>query len=81
MEANLNRIMMKAAQKIIVLADSSKFGLRGFSKICDITEIDQIITDCEAPKQIVEELNDMGIEVTLVDETQSNALSLRTAIS
>jgi len=81
MEANLNRIMMKAAQKIIVLADSSKFGLRGFSKICDITEIDQIITDCEAPKQIVEELNDMGIEVTLVDETQSNALSLRTPIS
>ncbi len=68
MEANLNRTMMKAAQKIIVLADSSKFGLRGFSKICDIDEIDQVITDSEAPMHIVEKLNDMGIEVTLVKE-------------
>jgi len=68
MEANLNRIMMKAAQKIIVLADSSKFGLRGFSKICDISEIDQIITDDKAPQQYLEKLNDIGIEVSLVSE-------------
>jgi len=68
MEANLNRIMMKAAQKIIVLADSSKFGLRGFSKICDISEIDQIITDDKAPQQYLEKLNDIGIEVSIVSE-------------
>ncbi len=66
MEANLNRMMMKAAQKIIVLADSSKFGLRGFSKICDISEIDQVITDDKAPKHFLEKLNDIGTEVTLV---------------
>ena len=68
MEANLNRIMMKAAQKIIVLADSSKFGLRCFSKICDISEIDQIITDDKAPQQYLEKLNDIGIEVSIVSE-------------
>mgnify|MGYP001736917102 FL=1 len=32
-EAELNRAMMQAAQKTIVLADSSKFGRRGFAKI------------------------------------------------
>lgn len=32
MEASLNRAMMRAAQQTIVLADSSKFGRRGFSR-------------------------------------------------
>ena len=45
LEAALNRVMMNAAQKVIVLADSSKFGRRGFSKICDLEAVDRIITD------------------------------------
>lgn len=68
LEANLNRIMMKAAQKVIILADSSKFGLRGLSKICDVSEIDQVITDNKAPQKYLEKLNDIGIEVTIVSE-------------
>ena len=32
-EAELNRVMMERSQKTIVLADSSKFGKRGFAKI------------------------------------------------
>ena len=38
MEASLNRVMMQTAQKTIVLADSSKFGRRGFSKISDMED-------------------------------------------
>ena len=38
MEASLNRVMMQTAQKTIVLADSSKFGRRGFSKIADMED-------------------------------------------
>lgn len=34
MEASLNRVMMQTAQKTIVLADSSKFGRRGFQQDC-----------------------------------------------
>ena len=45
MEASLNRVMMQTAQKTIVLADSSKFGRRGFSKIADMEDVDHIITD------------------------------------
>ena len=45
MEAQLNRAMMNASQKTIVLADSSKFGRRGFGKICDLDNIEQIITE------------------------------------
>ncbi|MGL5683821.1 MAG: transcriptional repressor AgaR [Marinifilaceae bacterium] len=67
MEASLNRAMIKAAQKTIVLTDSSKFGRRGFGKICDFEAIDQIITDNLVSPKIVEELQKLGIEVTLVD--------------
>ena len=66
MEANLNRMMMGTAQKTILLVDSSKFGKRGFSKICDLSGIDQIITDENIPQSYLENLTELGIEVTVV---------------
>lgn len=66
MEAQLNRKMIKAAQKTIVLADSSKFGKRGFGKICSLDDLDQIITNKNAPPHYVKALEEKGIEVTLV---------------
>lgn len=66
MEANLNRMMMDTAQKTILLVDSSKFGKKGFSKICDLPKIDQIITDDKIPQLYRERLEDLGIEVTIV---------------
>ncbi len=65
-EAHLNHYMIKAAQKVIVLADSSKFGKRGFGKICDINQIHQIITDKNAPPNAVEKMIEKGIDVILV---------------
>ena len=56
MEASLNRVMMQTAQKTIVLADSSKFGRRGFSKIADMEDIDHIITDSKIPAFSIPEL-------------------------
>ncbi len=67
MEAELNRAMMNAAQKTIVLADSTKFGRRGFSKIFDLEEVDEIITDSNVNPRFLQELRERGIEVTVVD--------------
>jgi DeoR family transcriptional regulator of aga operon len=67
MEAELNRAMMNAAQKTIVLADSTKFGRRGFSKIFDMEEVDEIITDSNVPPRFLSELREQGIEVTVVE--------------
>jgi len=66
MEAQLNRKMIKAAQKTIVLADSTKFGKRGFGRICGLEDIEQIITDNGVSEHMVETLKGMGIEVTIV---------------
>jgi DeoR family transcriptional regulator of aga operon len=65
-EAHLNKHMLKSAQEVIVLADSSKFGKRGFGKICNITQIHHIITDKGAPGSIIQVIREKGIKVTLV---------------
>lgn len=65
MEAALNRRMIKSAQKIIVPADSSKSGRRGFSKICDLQDVDMVITDDEAGPTFVKCLEEGGIEVVI----------------
>ena len=64
-EAMLNQKMIAAAQKTIVLADSSKFGRRGFAKIADINAVDIIITDAGVSPKIVKKLEDLGIELII----------------
>ncbi len=66
-EASLNRVMIQTAQKTIVLADSSKFGRRGFSKIADIEEIDHIITDSHINPKDAQRIEDLSIKLTIVD--------------
>ncbi|MBR0332643.1 MAG: transcriptional regulator, partial [Alistipes sp.] len=56
-----------ATEKVIVLCDSSKFGRRGFSRICSIDDVDQIITDSGIPRHMLEALSARGIEVTIVE--------------
>ncbi len=65
-EAHLNQYMINASQEVIVLADSTKFGKRGFGKICNLNQIHRIITDRDAPGNIIQVMREKGIEVTLV---------------
>ena len=74
MEASLNRVMMQTAQKTIVLADSSKFGRKGFSKIADMEDVDHIITDSRIPPSTALRLEEMGIEVTIADSVHHNSI-------
>lgn len=64
-EATLNQKMMTAAQKIIVLADSSKFGRRGFARICDLADVDMIITDYKISQKDINALEAQGIELVI----------------
>jgi len=65
-EASLNKEMIKAAQKTIVLADSSKFGRKGFGRICGLEDVDQIITDSGIDNKTKDRLIELGIDVTIV---------------
>jgi len=66
MEAQLNRKMIHTAQKTIVLADSSKFGKRGFGRICGLEDIEHVITDSGISDHMKDILKGMGINLTIV---------------
>lgn len=65
-EAMLNKKMIESAQKIIVLADSSKFNRKGFGKICDLSDIHHIITDSGISQTLAKEIKGLGIQLTVV---------------
>lgn len=64
-EAQLNRKMLASAQKIIVLADSSKIGKKSFAKICDFDQIHELITDNGISAIIKKKIEKNGIKVTI----------------
>lgn len=65
-EAKLTRKMMKAASQTIILADSSKFGQRGFGRICALEDIDVIITDDKIPEQMVAMIEEASVDLIIV---------------
>lgn len=66
-EAALKRTMIKMARKVIVVADSTKFGKRHLAVICNISQIDVLITDRGITPDHKEALEKMGVEVVVVD--------------
>lgn len=65
-EAQLKHSMVKAADAVIGIADSSKFGSRFLSAFALPDEVHRLITDTQAPAALVAELRARGIQVDLV---------------
>ncbi|OGO34919.1 MAG: hypothetical protein A2Z16_06760 [Chloroflexi bacterium RBG_16_54_18] len=64
--AEVGRVMVEAAHQVIVVTDSSKLGQKGFTQIVPIDAVDMLITDVNAPAEIVDEIRTLGIEVLTV---------------
>ncbi len=63
LEASLNQQMIASARKTIVVTDSSKVGLCGFSHICDVDKIDTVITDTNVLDSTIRDLEDRDVTV------------------
>lgn len=68
-EARLHRQLIQNARVSVVLADSSKLGVRAMNNVCSLNEIDIVITDEKAPKQTVKALEQAGVRVIIATET------------
>mgnify|MGYP001071157171 CR=1 FL=1 len=67
-EVNLNQMMFqRVTGTTYILADSSKFGVRTGGVSCPPEKIENIITDVNAPAQMVCEFREMGTWVYQVD--------------
>jgi DeoR/GlpR family transcriptional regulator of sugar metabolism len=62
-EAFLRRQVIENARQVIVVADYSKFGVRATCNVCAVEDIDILITDNKAPKEIIKKLQKKGITV------------------
>jgi DeoR/GlpR family transcriptional regulator of sugar metabolism len=65
-ETAVKRAAARASQRVIVVADSSKLGRVAFGHVCDLDEIDIILTDAGAEHPGVEELQAMGVDIRCV---------------
>ncbi len=65
MEASLNQRFIDVAQYTVVVADSTKFGKRGFSRICRLDQVQHIITDSNADPETIRKLEASGVRVTV----------------
>jgi DeoR/GlpR family transcriptional regulator of sugar metabolism len=65
-EVSIKKAMIRAADRTILMADSSKFGKAGFVKICDLRDIDVIITDSGITNEVREMIYSQQIEVYIV---------------
>lgn len=66
-EASITYKMMQSSQNSIVLADSSKIGKRGFARICELSEIDILITDSGLPKETRRRIEEMGVKLIIAE--------------
>jgi DeoR/GlpR family transcriptional regulator of sugar metabolism len=65
-EAPVKRAAARASQRAVAVADSSKLGRVAFGHVCDLDDIDIVVTDTGADQQIVDELRAAGIDVRCV---------------
>jgi DeoR/GlpR family transcriptional regulator of sugar metabolism len=66
LEIHVKRAMIASAQEVIMLVDSSKFGVRSLMKVLDFGEIRLLITDAGAPAELLDGLRAQGVEVVVV---------------
>ena len=62
-EARLHRQMVKNARQAIALADSSKLGVRAMNNVCSLGEVDAVVTDGNASRQMVKALEKAGVRM------------------
>jgi DeoR family fructose operon transcriptional repressor len=64
-EAATKRAMVRAAQRSVVLADSSKLGREHLVRFAALEDVDVLVTDAEADPAVVAELEQAGIDVVV----------------
>ncbi|HEX3985333.1 MAG TPA: transcriptional repressor AgaR [Acidobacteriaceae bacterium] len=65
LESRVNRAMVKASRRIVVVCDSTKFNRRSLSRIIPTAAVHCVITDKNLPRETEEALRNQNIEVIL----------------
>jgi DeoR family transcriptional regulator, aga operon transcriptional repressor len=61
--ARVNAVLLGRARKRIVLADATKIGRVALAQVCNMRDVDVLITDCRAPRDQLELIRRQGCQV------------------
>jgi ribose transport system substrate-binding protein len=67
-EAQLKRLMLNAAGRVVALVDSSKLGKIGLTPIAGVDQIDHLFTDSEIAPATLDALRTLPIKITICGE-------------
>ncbi len=66
MEAEVKSALVEIAQRVILVADSSKIGRRALVSFSEISKVDVLVTDESADPAFVEAVSELGVSASLV---------------
>jgi DeoR/GlpR family transcriptional regulator of sugar metabolism len=64
--AVVKRSLITRCRQVIAILDASKWGRVGLATFASIEDIDKVITDADAPSDLVEQVRAAGVSVELV---------------
>jgi DeoR family ulaG and ulaABCDEF operon transcriptional repressor len=67
--------LLSRAEKLIVIADSSKFEARGNMVVCPLTRVSTVVTNAGAPAGMIDHLRSVGVEVLIAEDESLSKLS------
>lgn len=68
LETQVKQAMAASADEVILLLDSSKFGIKSLMTVLDLSEIKLLITDENAPDEVVQGLQARGVKVQIAPQ-------------
>ena len=67
------RAMMNCADQTIVVADSSKFGKSSLAKLCELKQVQTVVTDDRLSDEWRSRLQDAGVQLHLASEAKTDS--------
>jgi DeoR family galactitol utilization operon repressor len=64
--AEIVKQMAERADRTVLVADSSKFGRRGFVQVLPLDRVDVVLSDTELSEEARERITELGVEVETV---------------
>ena len=65
------RAMMAAAEEVIVVADSTKFGHQSLSHLCELGDVDRLVVDAEIGQDWRSKIVAAGVELMVAGESDN----------
>ena len=62
-EANTRRLMIRHSDQVIIVADSSKFGVIAMNRVCPVSDIHTIVVDDSLPEKEAQRYRDKGLRI------------------